>query len=113
MGQNKHEKEKRKGLALCIHPTPSIYLILHYAKSFAVNENSEEPSLLSFVMWQCLRPLNQNFTIFLLTEDRFFILCPFPSNSASVIKAKMTNIRFPNIRAVWIPFGQFDLSQFH
>ena len=113
VGQNKHEKEKRKGLALCIHPTPSIYLILHYAKSFAVNENSEEPSLLSFVMWQCLRPLNLHFTIFLLTEDRFFILCPFPSNSASVIKAKMTNIRFPNIRAVRILFGQFDLSQFH
>ena len=46
VGQNKHEKEKKKGLALCIHPTPSIYLILHYAKSFAVNENSE----ISFVM---------------------------------------------------------------
>ena len=27
-GQNKHQKEK-KGLALCIHPTPSIYLMLH------------------------------------------------------------------------------------
>ena len=66
VGQNKHEKEKRKGLALCIHPTPSIYLILHYAKSFAVNENSEEPSLFVICYVAMFASANSEFYHFLI-----------------------------------------------